>query len=212
MFLDRASAGRFLALAVAQRVGGEACRLYGLARGGIVVARPVADHLAAPLEVLVACKVGAPRQPECAVGAVAEGGGVVWDYEALVALRLSAEWRESAAAEAHAEVARRTQSYRGRDLAVNPREIAIVVDDGIATGCTVLAALRGLRALGAERPAVATPIASPEALEVLGPEASWVLALEAPDDFRAVGAHYADFEPVNDEEVIRALEERTTPG
>jgi predicted phosphoribosyltransferase len=205
VFLDRASAGSSLARAVAARLGGESCRVFGLARGGILVARPVADLLGAALEVLVACKVGAPRQREFAVGAVAEGGGVVWDYEALDSLGLSREWRDLAAEETRAEVERRTRRYRGHPIVVDPGEVAIVVDDGIATGCTVLAALRGLVALGARRCAVATPVASHEAIALLQPEAAWVVALAVPADFRAVGAHYLDFEPVEDEEVVQAL-------
>jgi putative phosphoribosyl transferase len=205
-FEDRSSAGRALAELVERHVEGAPCRVFGLARGGVIVARPVAEHLTARLEVLVACKVGAPLQPEYAVGAVAEGGGVMWDSEALRALRIPAEWCESAVAETRAEVERRTRRYRGHAPGVDPSEVAIVVDDGIATGCTVLAALRGLAALGATRRAVATPVASPEALRVLKPEAEWVAALAAPPDFRAVGAHYLEFDPVDDEAVLRALE------
>jgi predicted phosphoribosyltransferase len=165
----------------------------------------MADRLGAPLEVLIACKVGAPQQPEFAVGAIAEGGGVVWDAPALKALHLDAAWQARAAFEVLAEVGRRVERYRGRTLTVDPEEVAIVVDDGIATGATVLAALRGLAALGASRRVVVTPVAAREAIERLRAEADWVMALEVPEDFRAVGLHYADFEPVEDPELLALL-------
>jgi len=205
LFDDRPSAGRALADAVERRVQGEPCRVYGLARGGVVVAHPIAERLGARLDVLVASKVGAPGQPEYAVGAVAEGGGVFWDEAALHAMSLDAEWRRSAAHEVALEVERRRLRYRRHELSVDPEALALVVDDGIATGATVRAALRGLAALGARRRAVATPVASREAIRQLDREAEWVVALAVPDPFLAVGAHYLDFEPVDDEELLRAL-------
>jgi len=205
MFHDRRSAGEALAGAVLSRVAGLHCRVYGLARGGIVVARPVAERLVAPLDVLVACKVGAPGQPEYAVGAVAEGGGVYWDSEALDSLGLGPLWCERAAAAARVEVERRTRHYRGRPLEVDAAALAIVVDDGLATGSTVMAALRGLAALGVGARAVAVPVASREALELLSGEAEWTFALETPDPLFAVGAHYQEFGPVEDEELLRVL-------
>ena len=95
--------------------------------------------------------------------------------------------------------------YRGRTLTVDAAELAIVVDDGIATGATVRAALRGLEALGAIHRAVAAPVVAPEALETLRAEAEWVEALIVPDEFRAVGLHYEDFDPVDDREILAIL-------
>ena len=205
VFPDRTTAGRMLGDAVAPSVGDSRCRLYGLARGGVLVAKPMAERLGAPLEVLIARKIGAPHQPEFAVGALSEGGGASWDEAALTALHLDRAWQVSAALETQAEVERRVARYRGRALTVDPEEIAIVVDDGIATGATVLAALRGLGALGAVQRAVAAPVAAREALEHLRAEADWVMALIVPAEFRAVGLHYEDFEPVDDEEVLAIL-------
>ncbi len=205
MFHDRSAAGEMLAEAVAHRVAGQRCRVYGLARGGVVVAHPVAEWLGAPLDVLIACKVGAPGQPEYAVGAVAEGNGTYWDDEALKALVLDRVWCERAGQDVAAEVARRTLRYRDHPLEVEPGVLSIVVDDGIATGSTVMAGLRGLVGLGATRRAVAAPVISHEAMGLLRGEAEWVVALESPEPFMAVGAHYARFDPVDDQELLRAL-------
>ena len=205
MFPDRESAGAALAGALTPKVSGQRCRVYGLARGGVLVARPIAERFGLPLEVLVACKVGAPGQPELAVGAVSESGGEYWDEWTVQALALNPQWRKAAAAAAADEARRRVSRYRGHALPVEPGRLALVVDDGIATGSTVLAALRGLRALGAVRLAVATPVASREAIELLGRETEWAVALEAPEPFVAVGAHYEEFEPVDDQSLMRAL-------
>jgi putative phosphoribosyl transferase len=204
-FLDRASAGRLLGDAVAPLVGETPCRLYGLARGGVLVAKPMAERLGAPLDVMIARKIGAPHQPEFAVGALAEGGGASWDDTALAALHLDRPWQARAAHEAQIELDRRVARYRGRALSVEPEWTAILVDDGIATGATVLAALRGLAALGAVHRAVTAPVASREALDHLRREADWVLALIVPEEFRAVGLHYVNFDPVADQEVLAVL-------
>lgn len=207
MFVDRAGAGRALAERIAPRLvlPGARARLYGLARGGVIVGRPMADRLGLALEVLIACKVGAPGQPELAVGAVAEGGGEAWDGDLLRELGLDGAWCADVARATHREVEHRLRRYRGRPLAPAADELAIVVDDGIATGSTVLAALRGLARLGAARRAVATPLAAREAIERLASEAEWVAVADVPGRFGAVGAHYARFEPVSDEELLRAL-------
>jgi predicted phosphoribosyltransferase len=205
VFPNRERAGAALAVALAPRIAAQPTQLYGLARGGVLVARPIAEELRLPLDVLVACKVGAPGQPELAVGAVSEGGGEYWDEWATQALVLTPQWRRAAVVSAADEVQRRVLRYRGATLAVDPGALALVVDDGIATGSTVLAALRGLRALGAARVAVASPVASREALELLGREAQWTVAIEMPEPFVAVGAHYDEFEPVDDSSLMRAL-------
>jgi predicted phosphoribosyltransferase len=205
VFADRVSAGRELAERIAPRLAGQRARIYGLARGGVIVGRPVADRLGLALEVLIACKVGAPGQPELAVGAVAEGGGEAWDAEVLVELGLDQAWCAEAARVSLAEVERRRRRYRVHALTPGMDELAVVVDDGIATGSTVLAAVRGLSALGVTRCAVAAPLAAREALDRLAAETEWVDAVDVPERFGAVGAHYASFEPVPDQELMRAL-------
>jgi predicted phosphoribosyltransferase len=205
VFQDRAQAGAALVAAIAPKLSGRSCRVFGLARGGVVIGRAIAERLGVGLEVLVACKIGAPGQPELAVGAVAEGDGLVWDRQALEFLALTDAWCESAARAAADEVRRRVARYRGGPPRVDPAELALVVDDGVATGSTMVAALRGLAVLGAAERAVATPVASREALQMLDAECRWTVALEIPEPFHAVGAHYERFEPVEDEELLRVL-------
>jgi putative phosphoribosyl transferase len=209
VFEDRETAGRLLAEVVAVRTDGAPACLYGLARGGVIVAAPIAARLGAMLELMIVARVPAPDDPEVAVGAVSEGGGVSWDPDAIEALGLGAEWRRRAVAAAMDEIDRRRDRYRTRPLAVDPAALAVLVDDGIATGSTVLAALRGLAALGARRRAVATPVASHEAIARIRRHVDWIEVLEAPETFTAVGEHYLDFEPVEDEAMMRLLEGAT---
>ena len=205
MFTDRPSAGRDPAERIASRLAGQRARVYGLARGGVIVGRPGADRLGAALAVLVACKVGAPGQPELALGAVAEGGGEAWDADLLREFALDRARCVEAARGRAAEVERRTRLYRDRVRAPAPEELALVVDDGIATGSTVLAAVRGLSALGAARIAVAAPLAAKEALERLRSGVEWIEALIVPERFGAVGAHYQSFDVATDRELVGAL-------
>jgi putative phosphoribosyl transferase len=209
VFEDRDSAGRLLAEAVAVRTGGAPACLYGLVRGGVIVAAPIAARLGAILELMIVARVPAPDDPEVAVGAVSEGGGVSWDPDAIEALALGAEWRRRAVAAALVEIERRRARFRTRPITVDPAAIAVVVDDGIATGSTVLAALHGLAARGARRRAVATPVASREAIARIRPEVEWIEVLEAPERFTAVGELYLDFEPVEDDAVTRMFEGAT---
>ena len=205
MFADRERAGERLADALAPRLAHERCRVYGLARGGVVVARPVAERLGVPLELLIVCKIGAPGQPELALGALAEGGGAYWDQVLLAMFRVGPEWLADAIDRARREVERRVEEYRGRPLSVPADELALVVDDGIATGSTVIAALRSLRALGAERLGVAVPVGAAESIRLLEREADWVHALRVPQPFLAVGQYYERFDPVTDGELRSAL-------
>jgi putative phosphoribosyl transferase len=181
-------------------------RVYGLARGGVLVAREVAETLDAPLEVMAVAKVGAPNQPELAVGAVAEGGGLHWEPETLADLGVDEEWRRTAERRAREELERRVRVFRGAPLpAPAAGETAVLVDDGLATGSTMLAAVDGLRRLGAGRVVVAVPVASPDGLRACEGKPDQIMALHVPAWFGAVGAFYDDFRPVEDAEVLRCL-------
>jgi putative phosphoribosyl transferase len=218
MFLDRSDAGRRLA---ARLLGlrEESPVVLGLPRGGVPVALEVARALGAPLDVLVARKLGAPDCPEYGLGAVAEGGAVHVREEALREAGVTARELERIAAREAAELERRVRRYRG---ARPPAEVrgrtAVLVDDGIATGGTVRAAVKALRARGASRVVVAVPVASPRTAEALAPEVDALVVLEAPEPFLAVGEAYEDFRPTSDEEVeaclaaARAAEEAQRPG
>lgn len=201
MFDDRAEAGERLAEALRDRVGSDALVL-GVPRGGVVVAAHVARSLGLALDVLVVRKLGAPGNPEYAIGAVDEDGRIVGGSSAIA----SAEYVEEAAREGREEIARRLGTYRrGRGpLSVEGREV-VLVDDGIATGMTLLAALESLRRRGAGRIVVATPVAAPQAAERIRSKADELVTLLEPPGFAAVGQFYRTFDQTTDAEVVELL-------
>lgn len=205
MFTDRTAAGRLLAAALAQFSTARPLVL-GLPRGGIPVAVEVARALDADLDVLVVRKLGAPGQPEYAVGAVGEDGVVVLNHEAARASGADDAWLTRATSRLRAEVDERVQRFRGDHpmRSVHGRTV-IVVDDGLATGSTAQAAIAVLRSLGAGRIVLAVPVGAPDTVERLKALADEVVCLEQPEWFGAVGAHYEDFDQVTDEQVVDIL-------
>lgn len=206
VFGDRTQAGRVLAAALAQRHLSDPVVL-ALPRGGVPVAVEVALALHAPLDLLIVRKIGAPGNPELAVGAIAEGAdAAVVDRETLAATGTSRAYVERQAKVELQEIARRRALYlQGRPpLAVEGRTV-IVVDDGLATGSTARAAVRALRARKPARLVLAVPVAPPEAVAELQAEVDELVCLSTPEFFGAVGVHYADFRQVGDAEVIAAL-------
>jgi putative phosphoribosyl transferase len=203
LFADREDAGRQLAHMIAGE--GDAV-VVGLARGGVAVGDAVARHLGLPLTVLIVRKLGSPRNPELAIGAVSETGETWVDATTCAATGADAAHVEQQAREQAAEAERRRALYRrALPLSIVRNRVAVVVDDGIATGATARAGLRSVRALGARRVVLATPVASPLALQLLTPEADRIVALFVPDDFHAVGLYYDDFRQLTDDEVIAYL-------
>lgn len=202
MFANRAEAGRMLAAALRGKVGPEAVVL-GIPRGGVVVAAEVAHTLGLPLDVLVVRKLGAPGNPEYAVGAVDEDGRVVGGTSSIA----SGTYLREAARIGREEIARRLSLYRpGRPpLDLRGREV-VLVDDGIATGMTLLAALESLRRRGVARIVLAAPVAPAEAASRVGEQADAYVVLLQPPDFSAVGQFYRDFDQTTDAEVNRLLE------
>jgi putative phosphoribosyl transferase len=205
LFRDRVEAGHALAAALAAHAHVNPLVL-GVPRGGVPVAAEVAKALRAPLDVLVACKVGAPGHPEFAIGAVAEGDLVVRDEPALEYLGVSDGEFAVRAARAQAEVSRRVLRYRGNrpPLSLKGRDV-VLVDDGIATGATAKAACRAARAMGARRVVFASPVAAADSVKALEREADEVVVLAVPHPFDAVGKWYRAFPSTSDDEVMEIL-------
>ncbi|MBI4277929.1 MAG: phosphoribosyltransferase [Armatimonadetes bacterium] len=208
MFRDRADAGRRLGEALRER---NLARPYVLAipRGGVVVGYEVAAALGAPLDVIVPRKLRAPLNPELAIGAVAHDGSVYLDERLVKALDVPRDYLEQELAYQSEEIQRRMRAYRG-DASPPLLEgmTAIVVDDGIATGSTMIAALRAARRAGPRLLVAAVPVAPPEGAARLRLEADEALVLETPPLFYAVGQFYDDFAQTDDHEVIALLVRR----
>jgi putative phosphoribosyl transferase len=211
LFTDRTDAGRRLAAALAP-FRGERPVVLGLPRGGVPVAFEVAQALDAPLDVLVARKLGAPGHPELAIGALAPGA--VYVDEAIVRdFAVPRAYLERViAAESH-ELARRELAYRkGRPpLDVRGRSV-VLVDDGLATGSTARAAVESLRRRGAARIIFAAPVGAPESAVRLRSQVDDLVCLALPPEFRAVSLAYQDFAPTTDEEVLACLESARSGG
>ncbi len=208
-FLDREEAGRALADELAPRLAGEDVVVFALPRGGAPVAAPIAKALKAPLDLALVRKIGAPYQPELAMGAVADSGTpvVVRNEDVIELLGVSAARFDEVRAQECAELTRRRKLYLdARPRAEAAGRVAVVVDDGVATGATTRAALRAVRALGPKRLILAVPVASTEALETLRAEADEIICLEAHAYFGGVGGYYLDFQQVSDAEVIALLD------
>lgn len=204
-FDSRVEAGQRLAKALG-RYRGEDAVVLGLPRGGVVLAAEVARGLQAPLGVVMVRKIGHPSSPEYAIGALAEEQVPV--YNEQEAAGIDSSWLGKAEASAREANRERSESYYREGLAPPDMEgrLAIVVDDGMATGLTMEAAVRLLLSRGARRVVVAVPVASPESVERLEPVAGEVLVLDPPDHFgSAVGAHYRQFEQIDDAEVKALL-------
>jgi putative phosphoribosyl transferase len=210
-FEDRGDAGRQLGRRLAPLAGRDVVVL-GLPRGGVPVAAEVARALGAPLDVVLVRKLGLPRRPELAMGAVGEDGVVVLNEDVLQAGRVDEATLADAERRERAELERRARQFRG-DRTRLPLEgrTAVVVDDGIATGATARAACAVVRAHGAARVVLAVPVGSPRALGDIAPTVDEVVCLESPQRFAAVGQAYADFRPTEDEEVLGLLR-RPAPG
>ncbi len=208
MFANRSDAGDRLAAELEDR-GIEADVVLGIPRGALPVARPVADALEADLDVVVARKLGAPSNPELAVGAVASDGSVWLNDDLVDRLGVSESHLEDVREREVEKAREKATRYRGDDsLSELAGKRAIVVDDGVATGATAIACLRQVREAGAERIVLAIPVGSPDAVADLESETDEVVALLTPRNFRAVGQFYRDFGQVTDEEAIEYLTDR----
>ncbi len=204
-FRDRAHAGVELAELLSAYCGADGVVL-GLPRGGVAVAAPVADALDLPLDAYVVRKLGVPGHEELAMGAIASGGVVVWNPDVVEPLRIGQVQRDAVVERERAELERREREYRGdrEPVAVRDR-VMIVVDDGLATGATMAAAVAALKVDAPRRIVVAVPVAPRAAIDALRAEVDEVIAAVVPDRFGAVGEWYDDFSATTDAEVVALL-------
>jgi putative phosphoribosyl transferase len=210
-FRDRREAGRVLAKELVSYRGRAGLLVLGLARGGMPVGWEVAAALGAELDVFLVRKLGVPQWSELAMGALASGGGVVMNDNVVSNLQISDEQVRTVVDRETAELVRREHAYRGGRPVADPRgRTVIVVDDGIATGASILAAVRALRASGPASIVVAVPVGPRSVCAALAEEADDVVCATMPDDFDAVGQVFADFRQVSDDEVRELL--ATRPG
>jgi len=206
VFKDRRDAGAQLAEKLRHYAGRSDVIVLGLPRGGVVVGDEVASALSCPLDVLIVRKIGFPTEPELAVGAVSETGTVVLNKDIVSHYGVTDRYLDEETAAQKKELSRRQSLYRG-GAGVVPLSgrIVIIVDDGVATGATMRAALVTLKEEKIARLVAALPVASQKAEAELSPLADEWVCLQAPEDFRAVGGYYRDFRQVGDDEVIRIL-------
>jgi putative phosphoribosyl transferase len=213
IFRDRVEAGRRLAQRLAPDLQGQQVVVLGLPRGGVPVAFEVARLLGAPLDVIVVRKLGVPYQPELAMGAVGEGGVLVTNDQVLRTTGVGPEELAAVEARERREVDRRAVRFRsGRSAVPLAGKVAVIVDDGVATGATARAACQVARAQGASRVVLAVPVAAADSARALRQEADEVVCVQEPERLFAVGEWYQDFAQTSDEEVNRLLHEAAGGG
>ena len=201
-FADRAEAGRLLAQQLQHYAGRDDVIVLGLPRGGVPVAYEVARALRVPLDVFTVRKLGVPGFEELAAGAIASGGVRVLNQDVMRSLSNAEAIIEEVTRREKEELDRREQSYRdGRPAPQLRHRIAILVDDGLATGATMRAAVKALRQAGAARIVVAVPVGPPETCREMAQEADEAICAKAPEFFHAVGQYYDNFAQTTDQEV-----------
>lgn len=205
LYKDRKDAGKQLGEALL-KFKSEDTVVLGIPRGGVVVAAEVARVLNAPLDVIIPRKLGAPHNPEVAIGAVTQDGTVIKDEVMVRRLGITDSQIDSMAEGVLDEIERRVAVYRNGKEGLNIRsKTVIVVDDGIATGFTVQAALQSVRNAGSKKLVLAIPVAPADTLSLLREKVDELVCIHAPEIFYAVGQFYVDFEQTSDDEVIEAL-------
>lgn len=205
VFKDRVEAGRKLADAL-EHYRDEDPIVLGLPRGGVVVGYEIARALHAPLDIIVARKLGAPEQPELGIGAVAPGGVILLDRYTIEVLHISEAEIDEVAARERAEMRRRLHNYRGDGELELEGKTVIIVDDGLATGITALAAIHSVRQMRPRHIVLAVGVCPRETAEALRGEVDDLVCGATPEPFHAVGLWFEDFAQTTDEEVIELLE------
>ncbi len=206
-FKDRVDGGKQLAVLLTKYKNNTDAIIIGLPRGGVVIAFEVSKELNLPLDIIVPRKIGAPTNPELAVGALTQEGAIVWNEALRKSLGLSPDDLKDIIAAEKKEAARRLRVYRGNRQPLNLKnKIVILVDDGIATGATMRAAISSARIQGAKFIVVAVPVSPMQVLEKIKQQADEVICAVTPDIFLGVGAFYDSFSQTEDAEVITLLE------
>lgn len=207
IFQDRREAGRMLARELESFAGRDDVIVLGIPRGGVVVAREVAETLNAPLDIYITRKIGAPHNPELAIGAVASDGTLILDDQLAKRLGVSQDFVDDESERQKREIERRTTEYRGQIPAPKlENKVVIVVDDGVATGATTLATIRAIRAQEPSELILAVPVGPRDTIERLKQEVDQMFCLHTPEIFWAVGAFYNVFDQTADEEVKALLQ------
>jgi putative phosphoribosyl transferase len=208
MFKNRKEAGVKLAEELKDFAEERDLLVLALPRGGVVTGAEISNRIKAPLDVLIVRKIGHPWQPELAVGAVSETGSIVYNEEVVSSVGVTKEYLRREIERQRGETARRQQMYRdGRRLPNLGGRSIILVDDGIATGATMKAAVEALKREQIGMLIIAVPVAPPDTAAVLQKIADVFICLEIPDDFMAVGSYYEEFPQVTDREVMAILGE-----
>lgn len=207
LFEDRREAGRALAQELASFKGQDNVIVLGIPRGGVVVAHEVAEALDLPLDVYITRKIGAPRNPELAIGAVASDGTLILDHQLANRLGVPQDYIDRESERQTQEIKRRTSEYRGElpDLELKGK-VVILADDGVATGATTLATIQAIRAQEPAKLVLAVPVGPRDTIQRLRSEVDELYCLHAPEIFWAVGAFYNVFDQTSDEEVKTLLQ------
>lgn len=205
-FRDRQDGGEQLAHALSKWANTPNTIILTLPRGGVVIGAVIAQRLHLPLDIVVPRKIGAPENPEFAIGAITEEGEGVFDHATIEQYRISDDYMNTEIKKEQAEAKRRLRTYRGKRPPLHLQgKTAIVVDDGIATGATMKAALQSVRQRGAKKIIVAVPVAPTDSIDHIRPFADEIICLHTPELFFAVGQWYDVFDQVSDGEVISLL-------
>jgi putative phosphoribosyl transferase len=207
-FRDRAGAGEALAEKLAQTKYGDNAVVLGVPRGGVLVADIVAKRLGAEFDIVIPRKMGAPDNEELAIGAVMEDGTSYVNKYLVDALRIPKDYIEKEKARQTAEIRRRMDAYRKPVNYNLAGKKVILVDDGIATGATIIASARWLKKHGPAAVVIAVPVAPPQSVEILDQEADSVIVMITPRDFSSVGQFYEEFHPVSDVQVMQVMRAR----
>jgi len=213
LFQDRREAGKALARELASLKGTPGLLVLGIPRGGVVVGHEIAQALNAPLDVYITRKIGAPHNPELAIGAVASDGTLLVDHQLARRLGVPQEYIDREADNQKKEIERRLAEYRGDRPPPDLKDKVIVLaDDGVATGATTLATIRAIRSQGPAELILAVPVGPRDSIETLRQEVDRLVCLHAPEIFWAVGAFYNVFDQTTDREVKALMEADQVAG